>query len=128
MAEMRGLFQSDFEDEPIILRNPNDDPEAIRHSGFFAYHDIHALSMVVGISKGDRMGGDIYEISGVSADPFEAFSSMRGFLKPENITGSILPFGHSKEIPIHTDEGEPGQLTIIHLPFIQVTKIIEVTE
>jgi hypothetical protein len=124
MAEVRGYFSSDFIDEPVILRNPEDDLEEIKHSGYFAYHDIHAPSLVVGLSKGENIGAVIYQKSGVSKDPFEAFLSIGDMIKTENITGRIKPFFHSEGIPIKLDSGEAGILTLVHLPLVRITAVI----
>jgi len=120
MAEVRGYFKPDFSDSMHILRDPDDDEDEIKTSGFFVYHDIHELNLIVGLSKGEYIGADIYKKSGVSRDPHEAFTSIPDVIEPDNLIGTIKPFFRSEPIRLNLDDGETGVLSIVHLPLIRI--------
>jgi hypothetical protein len=128
MAEVRGYFKSDFYDESYILRSPIDDPEKLKFFGVFVYHDIHNLKLTVGLSISEQKGVRIYQQSGISKDPVEAFSNMSDAIEPHNIISSTRPFFHSEGIPIKLDSGEPGVLTIVHLPLVRLRPVLKMQD
>jgi hypothetical protein len=120
MSEVRGYFKPDFQDESIHLKCENEDDE---NPHFFSFHDIYAGSIIVGIDLGNKPGAHVYKFYGLSSDPREAAESLRGQLVPQNVAERVKPFFRSDDFPARMDDGEPGVITVVHLPLVEITPV-----
>lgn len=119
MAYLRGIFSSEFRDEPLIWEDAEYDDDV------FFHHDTNDGSLILGNSLGDNHGADIYWFKKLDKDLELAFKKAVPLFRPQNIYQHIMPWGRSGEIPTYLDNGEPAKLTIVHLPLVRINFIRE---
>lgn len=113
MAVVSGEFQSDLRDEPIIIG------QATSEDPFYWYHDIHTGGFVLTV-RDSELEATVYRFDALDLDLEAALTKLGSLVTTENVHKRLIAWGRSEPIPYHLDSGEPGQLTIAHLPLFEV--------
>jgi len=117
MAGLYGRFESDFRHEPKVLGVTTE------YSFPVCYHDIHSGTVIMGKCLGDAEGAKIYKFDNLDKDQQIALKKIGSLLAHDNVSTQLLPWFESDPIPMRLDSGEPGTLTLVHVPVVQLRPV-----